>query len=64
MDSLDDLTRRRVVPRWVEGGGGDTEAVEDGVDKMDAVDGAIRVGAVCAEAVGATDQVVHQLRRT
>jgi hypothetical protein len=31
---------------------------------MDAVDGTIRVGAVCAEAVGATDQVVHQLRRT
>jgi hypothetical protein len=64
VDSLEDLTRRRVVPAGVEGGGGDAEAVEGGVDEVDAVDGTIRVGAVCAEAVGATDQVVHQLRRT
>jgi hypothetical protein len=55
VDSLEDLTRRGVVPAGVEGGSGNAEAVEGGVDEMDAVDGTIRVCAVCTEAVGTTD---------
>jgi hypothetical protein len=48
VDSLEDFARWGVVPGGVEGGGGDAEAVEGCVDEVDAVNGAIRVGAVCA----------------
>jgi hypothetical protein len=48
VDSLEDLTGWSVVPAGVEGGGGDAEAVEGCVDEVDAVDGTIRLGAVCA----------------